>query len=73
MNHPWEVDVDDSGNLFIADFSNHRVRKVTFFESVVLESLTIAPATAAAGLTQQFTVTDSFSESSTQDLTSSVT
>ena len=75
MNHPWEVDVDDSGNLFIADFSNHRVRKVTFFESVVLESLTIAPATAttAAGLTQQFTVTGSFSDSSTQDLTSSVT
>ena len=67
--------MDDSGNLLIADLSNHRVRKVTFFEPVVLESLTIAPATATtvAGLTQQFTVTDSFSDSSTQDLTSSVT
>ena len=43
--------MDDSGNLFIADLSNHRVRKGTFFEPVVLESLTIAPATAriAAG------------------------
>ena len=75
LNHPWGVDVDDSGNLFIADLSNHRVRKVTFFEPVVLESLTIAPATAtiAAGLTQQFTATGNFSDSSPQDLTRSVT
>jgi len=75
LNHPWGVDVDDSGNLFIADPSNHRMRKVTFFEPVVLESLTIAPATAtiAAGLTQQFTATGNFSDSSPQDLTRSVT
>jgi len=48
---------------------------VTFFDPVVLESLTIAPTTAtiAAGLTQQFTVTGRFSDSSTQDLTRSVT
>jgi prepilin-type N-terminal cleavage/methylation domain-containing protein len=75
LNHPWEVDVDNSGNLYIADLSNHRVRKVTFSAPVVLELLTIAPATASvtAGLTQQFTVTGSFSDSTSQDLTSSVT
>ena len=48
---------------------------MTFFDPVVLKSLTIAPTTAtiAAGLTQQFTVTGRFSDSSTQDLTRSVT
>jgi uncharacterized protein (TIGR03437 family) len=29
LNSPWDLAVDDNGNLFIADTSNNRVRKVT--------------------------------------------
>ncbi|MEU6603266.1 hypothetical protein ABZ944_40360, partial [Streptomyces flaveolus] len=29
LNHPYSVAVDGSGNLYIADHANHRVRKVT--------------------------------------------
>jgi uncharacterized protein (TIGR03437 family) len=28
LNHPWGVAVDASGNLYIADTTNHRIRKV---------------------------------------------
>ena len=30
LNEPYGVAVDDSGNLFIADLDNYRIRKVTF-------------------------------------------
>ena len=29
LNRPFDVRVDDAGNIFIADFANHRIRKVT--------------------------------------------
>ena len=29
LNNPWGVVVDSSGNLYIADYINHRIRKVT--------------------------------------------
>lgn len=30
LNHPTGLAIDDYGNLFISDFNNHRIRKVTF-------------------------------------------
>jgi hypothetical protein len=29
LSHPWQLTADSAGNLFIADWSNYRVRKVT--------------------------------------------
>ncbi|MGD0446232.1 MAG: chitobiase/beta-hexosaminidase C-terminal domain-containing protein [Edaphobacter sp.] len=30
LNQPWDVSVDSSGNLYISDSANHRIRKVTY-------------------------------------------
>ncbi len=47
LNQPSGVAVDGSGNLFIADFGNHRVRKVT--PAGVISTVTAA-ATGPSGL-----------------------
>ena len=44
LNNPLHVAVDSSGNLFIADFFNNRIRKVT------LASPTLVPGVSTWGL-----------------------
>lgn len=35
LNQPWGVAIDDSGNIFIADAGNHRLRKVTASTGII--------------------------------------
>ena len=46
LNHPTDVAVDGAGNLYIADASNHRIRKVTVATSII----TTIAGTGAAGV-----------------------
>ena len=66
---PSDVAVDSSGNVYIADESNHRIRELL---PVVLQSIAVTPvsATIAPGTTQQFVATATYSDSSTQTVTS---
>jgi len=41
LNYPGDVSVDTSGNLFIADGLNNRVRKVSFKDNITIISLTV--------------------------------
>lgn len=45
INNPWGVAVDDGGNIFIADFNSHRIRKV--------DGTTGTITTVAGGSTRQ--------------------
>jgi len=53
---PFHVAVDGAGNLVIADFSNDRVRLVTWLPDLVERVMSAIPATATRGST--FDVTD---------------
>jgi sugar lactone lactonase YvrE len=53
---PFHVAVDGAGNLLIADFSNDRVRLVTWLPDLVEKLMSAVPATATRGST--FDVTD---------------
>jgi sugar lactone lactonase YvrE len=37
LNHPSGICIDSSYNLFVSDFNNHRVRKITLGETIVKE------------------------------------
>jgi subtilase family serine protease len=53
---PFDVAVNSAGNVFIADFSNDRVRLVTWLPDLVERVLSAVPATAEPGTS--FDVTD---------------
>ncbi len=59
LSWPEDVAVDASGNLFIADTSNNRIRKVDFTATVTpgpTATLTASPATITAGQSSTLTV-----------------
>ncbi len=71
---PEGVAADGDGSLYIADSSNNVIRKVNAVPAT-LQSISVSPANPSLpnGETVQFHATATYSDSSTQDITGSVT
>jgi len=43
LQHPWGVALDANSNLYIADWGNHRIRKVSLANTTIGDDITVSP------------------------------